>query len=504
MKKIITYIFALVLLVSCSETPTNVLRVNELPPIYPDYVGVTIPVGIAPMDFSPLPASNKGEETGRIDVIVKGNKGGEIHANGEYADFDIDEWHQLVEQNKGGELTFTVCIKQDGQWKQYDDFKMFVSNYDLEAWGLTYRRVAPGYEVFSEMGLYQRDLSNFDEYEIMSNTRTPGYCVNCHTSNRTNPQQFVFHVRGEKPVTVMQKDGNHQMLSTKTDQTIGLCVYPYWHPEGKYIAFSTNTTRQSFHVVKDERIEVFDQESDLQILNTETNELILSPSVKRPDSWETYPAFSPDGKTIYFCSAQPKDYPQQFKEVKYSLCKASFDAKTGKVGDKVDTLLCATNTASLDSLPLGGEGGGSYTFPRPSYDGKWLMFTKSDYGCFPIWHKEADLYLLNLQTGESHRMDIVNSDDTESFHNWNINSHWFVFSSRRGDGLYTRLYLSSLDDKGKATKPFLLPQKNPKHFYERLIHSYNTPDFTSQKVEIDSRVCGNEVLNGKAKQLTVK
>lgn len=53
----------------------------------------------------------------------------------------------------------------------------------------------------------------------------------------------------------------------------------------------------------------------------------------------------------------------------------------------------------------------------------------------------------------------VNSDDTESFHNWSSNSRWFVFSSRRGDGLYTRLYLASMDENGVVGKPFLLPQE---------------------------------------------
>lgn len=480
--KITILLSAFLCLLSCTETPSNVQQVNELPPIYPDYVEVTIPVGIAPMDFNVQNAE-------AVDVVAKGGKSGEIHAQGEFADFDVDEWHNLVSANKGADISFSVCAKIEGTWKQYSDFKMHVSNYSLDEWGLTYRRLAPGYEAFSEMGLYQRDLSNFDEYEIMANSRIPGNCVNCHTSNRTNPKEFVFHVRGEKPVTALQKNGKHQMLSTKTEQIIGLCVYPYWHPEGRYVAFSTNTTRQGFHVVAEERIEVFDLESDLQILDTETNELILSPSVKRQDSWETYPAFSPDGKTIYFCTAQPKNYPNEFKEVKYSLCKATFDPKTGKIGEQIDTLI---------------NNGKSVVFPRPSYDGKWLMYTQADYGCFPIWHKEADLYMLNLKTGESYKIDNVNSDDTDSFHNWNVNSHWFVFSSRRGDGLYTRLYLASIDDKGKATKPFLLPQKNPKHYYERLIHSYNVPDFTSEKVEFEQRSAANEVIDGKSTQINAK
>ena len=83
---------------------------DALPDIYPDYVGVTIPAEIAPLNFN---GTDDGIDC--IDVVVKGSKGGELHAQGDVADFDIDDWHQLTLQNKGGELTFTVCMKQDGQ-----------------------------------------------------------------------------------------------------------------------------------------------------------------------------------------------------------------------------------------------------------------------------------------------------------------------------------------------------------------------------------------------------
>lgn len=473
------------LLTACTESPTNVQQVDELPPLYPDYVDVTVPLKIAPMVFD---IDAEGYEC--MDVTIKGENRGELHFNGDIMELDIEDWHNLLAENAGKQIVFTVCAKINGQWYQYKDFRMKVSNKEFDVPNLSYRRIAPGYEAFSEMGLYSRDLTTFDEYEIMSNTRMPGNCVNCHTSNPANLNQTLYHVRGEKPVTVVKNgSGSYKLLSTSTPATIGLCVYPYWHPEGRYVAFSTNTTRQSFHVVKDERIEVFDQESDLQILDTETNELVLSPSVMRTDSWETYPTFSPDGKTLYFCTAEPKDYPQDFKEVKYRLCKASFDSKTGKIGEQIDTLI---------------NNGKSITFPRISPDGKWLMYTQSDYGCFPIWHKEADLYLLNLATGKSHAIKEVNSDDVDSFHNWEPKSSWFVFSSRRGDGLYTRLYLSCLDENGKATKPFLLPQINPKHYYERLLHSYNAPEFSNLNNSSNAKEIADDVVEGKSINVGVK
>ena len=82
--------------------------------------------------------------------------------------------------------------------------------------------------------------------------------------------------------------------------------------------------------------------------------------------------------------------------------------------------------------------------------------------------------------------------------------HWFVFTSRRGDGLYTRLYLACIDDKGNVSKPFLLPQRNPKKYYDELQDSYNTPDFTSKPVELDARAAGNEIMSDKRIATKVK
>ena len=113
------------------------------------------------------------------------------------------------------------------------------------------------------------------------------------------------------------------------------------------------------------------------------------------------------------------------------------------------------------------------------------MYTKSDYGNFSIWHHEADLWLLDLQTGENRPLDEVNSADTESYHNWSANSRWFLFSSRRDDGLFTRIYLAHIAQDGTVGKPFMLPQKDPAKYYSTLFMSYNVPEFVSGPTPLD-------------------
>ena len=96
------------------------------------------------------------------------------------------------------------------------------------------------------------------------------------------------------------------------------------------------------------------------------------------------------------------------------------------------------------------------------------------------------MYLLNLESGEARAWDEVNSDNSDSYHSWSSSGRWLVFSSRREDGLYTRLYLAHVDEDGNATKPFVLPQKNPEH--NRLRYkSYNVPETIIEPIEIDPK-----------------
>lgn len=480
-------ILAIFVLLGCTNRVENPTVINELPKIYPDYVGVTIPVEIAPLNFNSVEA-----DIDCMDVVVRGSKGGELHTQGDYADFDIDDWHTLTLQNKGGQLTFTVCIRKNGQWMQYQDFNVSVSPYALEEWGLTYRRIAPGYEVFSHMGLYQRDLSTFDEYVIIENTQVPGMCVNCHSAHQTDPQKFVFHVRGDHGATMFQIDGKREWLKAKNDMLGGSMVYPYWHPSGEYCAFSTNQTRQGFHIMPDERIEVLDLSSDVFVYHPVTHEILTDSLLQTKDWNENSPVFSPDGNTLYYMTGKQQDYSTHYKDGRYNLCMIAFDPKTGQFGEKVDTIF---NAVAM---------GKSLTWPRPSYDGKYILFTLMDYGYFSVWHNESDQWLLDLQSGEARELKEINSDKADSYHNWNLNSHWIVFTSRRDDGLYSRLYLACIDEQGKVSKPFMLPQRHPKEYYSESLYSFNVPDFTKTKVDFDAYEAGREIASDKRVETKVK
>lgn len=476
------------LAVSCSLTPTDVQQTDALPPIYPDYVGVTIPAGIAPLNFNMV---DDGIDV--IDVTVKGSKGGTMHVQGEWADFDMDEWHALTTQNKGGRLTLTVCARKDGRWLQYKDFALFVSPYEMDEYGVTYRRIAPGYEVGGDIGIYQRDIHSFDEEALMRESAVPGRCFNCHTPNRTDPRQLTLQIRGEGGGTLVQlADGKQQWLDTKTDSTKAAGSYAYWHPSGNYCAYATNSVHQSFFVGRGQRIEAYHEFSNVIVLDVRSNELILTPELMTTSDLEIFPAFSPDGKCLYYSTSKACRVPAEHEKVKCSVCRIPFDATTGHFGHEVDTLL------------NGPKDNCSYTLVRPSYDGRWLMYCVTSRSNFPVFQTDADLWLMDLKSGEKRPIKEVNSDQADSYHNWSGNSRWFVFSSKREDGMFARLYFASVDEKGRVTKPFVMPQRNPRKYYEEMFDSYNVPDFTKTKVSFNIREARSQVFGGKRIPVRIK
>ena len=482
MKHALSY-FLLVIFASvwmaCSHSasePQSVTSLNRLPDVFPDYVDVTIPPEIAPLRFMLLHTPEEaivsiscGEE--KIVCKASGEKG-----------FLIDEkqWNKLLEASVGKDLEVKVYEKIGGNWQMYQPFHWSVSTDPIDPY-LVYRLLEPGYEIWNEMGIFQRKLADFKEVAIISNHLTNNNCINCHSFPNQNPHQMVLHMRGKGGGTYLFQSGDITKLNGKVSEKIPSLVYPSWHPSGDFIAFSTNQTRQAFHFNDKNRIEVMDYASDVFVYDVKMNEVLTFPQLFSDKAFETFPHFSPDGKTLYFCSAEALKMPENYQSIKYSLCSISFDPTTCTFGNQIDTLY------------NGKEAGKSVSFPRVSPDGKFLVFTLSDYGNFSIWHKEADLYMANLQDGTVAPLEAANSDNVESYHSWSSNSRWLVFSSRRIDGLYTHPYLIHIDEDGKAGKPFILPQKNVS-FYFTYMQSFNIPEFVKGPVEYSSHEIANTTL----------
>ena len=477
MRKAIGVLLTVVVLcASCEVEKGHITRVIDSEVlIYPDYKNVVIPSNIAPMNFAVL--GDVGDYALQIEAPSK-----TLWVRAKNNDFDIPlhEWHELLADAKGGRLTMTIATREKDDWVGTTPFEMRVVSDSIDEY-ITYRLIPPGYVGWYKMGIYQCSLSTSEQSVIFENTHTHANCVNCHTVGSQSSSRTLFHMRGECAGTYLMKEGEIARLDTKTDSTISAFVYPAWHPDGRYIAFSTNSTAQTFHTAHRDRIEVFDYSSDIIVYDTELNEVFYSPLLKASDCCETFPTFSPDGKWLYFCtSPEVKDVELNYSQVHYSLCRIAFDAERGGFGNIVDTLYNAEQT------------GRSVSFPRVSPDGRIVVFVLSNYGNFSIWHSDADLYSMSLDGERKLKiLDEINSSDVESYHSWSKNGRWMVFSSRRDDGLYTRPYFAYYDEEGKWYKPFMLPQKSTSQFYKRLDMSYNVPEFMDGPSEFSMR----DILN---------
>jgi hypothetical protein len=252
--------------------------------------------------------------------------------------------------------------------------------------------------------------------------------------------------------------------------------YTAWHPSGRLAIYSVNKVRQFFATAGLEVREVVDLDSALAYFIVDSQEVKTPRTVSDVDRLETYPTWSPDGRTLYFCSAaipwddRDKLPPRGYHLVRYDLMRVAYDVDADEWGEP-QTLLSSAET------------GLSILLPRVSPDGRFLMFTMSDYGCFPVFRPSSDLYMLDLQTGEHRRLDPLNTRYSESWHSWSTNGRWIAFSSKRMGGPFTRIFLSYVDEEGQVNKPFVLPQKDPA-FYNGCLETFSVPEFATGPVRL--------------------
>lgn len=450
---------------ACGPKPENITTVPEQAPIYPDYVDVVIPYNIAPMNF--LVEGAEG-----LRVSIHGSHGSLTVTGSDKACFPMKKWKDLLLSEKGHTLQIEVTVRIAGKWLKYPPFAWTVASEPIDGY-LSYRLIEPGYEVWNAIQLCERNIENFKEKVIADNNLAGGNCMNCHIYGKQSGSLSMFHLRGKEGGTILNRDGKLRKLGLKTDSMLSGAAYGDFHPSGRYAVFSSNIIIPAFHAEGNKRLEVYDTKSDLAIADFDQNRMIFSPLTNKTKELETFPSFSADGKWVYFCSAPVAALPDSVQQQRYSLCRIAFDPENGRWGTQVDTLWNASSH------------NGSVCFPKASPDGKYLLFTTAHYGTFPIWHRETDLRLMNMETGQTNTLPAVNSDRSDTYHSWASNSRWFVFASKRGDGQYGKPYFAYIDKNGKGHKPFVLPQEDPEHYFQTF-KSYNIPELSETALPFDA------------------
>jgi len=458
---------------------------DRKPVIEPDYTDVTIPPNIAPMNF-------KIEEEGKnFKVTATSGTSGykiEIKSADGIIQFPEKKWRKLVSDCKDNKITFQVFSSDEKKsLKQYDPFYMNVAAEPVDPY-LAYRLIHPGYYNWSKIRIMQRSLEGFGEETVIDNRILDMNCINCHSFNQQNPGKFMVHVRGSHGGTYFADNGSITKRDPKIDAMPGGATYPAWHPGGRFVAYSSNQVRQAFYARPERVIEVFDLVSAMLVYDLEKNEVVLARERDTTKYLQTFPSWSPDGRYLYYCRALQSNAEtdmtmEQIKATRYDIVRVPFFPEPVTFGE-------------TEVVFNASEQGRSASFPRISPDGRYLVLTLADYGTFPIWHQEADLYLIDLQTGASKKMEL-NSSDNESYHTWSSNGKWLVFSSKRSDGRSTRPFFAYFDSWDKTGKPFILPQKDPT-YYHRMMESFNIPEFLSGKIRFSphdfARAAGRELI----------
>lgn len=509
---------------SALTLPAMAIAADELH-LYPDYTYCRLPRNLTPCNFRILTPHTRY----RLTVRQGGADG--LNGNVLYrqrgktvVQWPLRRWKKWLQAASGDTLWVALSLKQNGQWHQMPPFPLYIDTSAIAPY-LTYRLIEPSYQLCNLLTIEERCLENFKTRNLYDNLMNDFNCVNCHTSAWGDPNYSVYHTRFERTGTFVAVDGQLRRVDMTSNRFPQGGVYPAWHPNKRYIAFGTAKAFPFVHskdIVR--RTEVYDSIGDLIVYDIYRNRVLSDARICTEEKEETFPYFSPDGRTLYFCQSltPPKDSamedPVDYSyKIKYSLVSIEFDAETGAFG-RMDTLVDAA------------ESGGTVSFPRVSPDGRFLVFCLSDHGTFPIRHPESDLYILDLTAageGAYRRAGIadsaidlasariyrplggeaVNSDKTESYHEFSpagADGRWLMFSSKRDDGMYSRPYFCLIDDNGRASKPFMLPQRHP-DFYLTFLKSFNVPVFSLAPAPYDAftttQACDGEIIYPEALEI---
>ncbi len=445
------------------------IEIETEPRISPDYSDVIIPANIAPLNFCIL-------EEGRqyfVRIHTGGDESINIFTKMGRVYIPLEKWRNLLRANRGRKVFFDVYVKNaENEWRKFQSVSNTIAEEEIDG-TLVYRRMLPIYNWWKDIGIYQRDLANFNESLMMHGRSFEGGCLNCHSFVGNDPGTMTIGLRSAAygSSTLLAQNGEVRKIGAKWG-------YTAWHPSGALAVYSINKVRQFFHAGRMEVRDVVDLDSALVCYRIDEQKAVCPAPLSDKNRLETYPTWSPDGQWLYFCSGpilwEDRDAvpPENYNKLKYDLCRIRYDIQNNSWGD-VETVLSAKET------------GRSILLPRISPDGRLLLFCMCEYGCFPVYQAGSDLYMMDLSTQEYHKLTI-NSPYSESWHSWSSNSRWIAFSSRRRDGRFTRTFLSHVDADGKAHKPFVLPQQNP-GYYDSLLETFSVPELISSSVKISKR-----------------
>ncbi len=332
---------------------------------------------------------------------------------------------------------------------------------------IVYRSVSPLFHALKTPDINYRDVSTFEQKTFLPGNRQ--YCTNCHSfplDNTIPDEKMNFSIAVRRNVGTKQ----YRILglynfAEKTGKTLNInSFFMSWHPSGTKVAVTGGDSVAVRPLITLETQEFYVKVADILIVDYDTLQVKALPGASTPQYMETLPTWSPDGETIVF--ARATEMGRIFVEKQFNLFRIPYNG--GKGGEPVPLKGASRNNLS------------NYA-PRFSPDGKWLCINQAEYASLVA--PTSDLYLIDTskdEWSEPLKLDCNVPEAGDSHHSWSSNSRWMLFASKRDDGIFARIYLTEIDDQGRASPPVELPSLGD------TMLCYNVPEFLRARLPIDA------------------
>ncbi len=469
--------------------PEAATLLDHPPVLKPDYAGITIPPNIAPLNFVIR------ESASNYRIRLSGAKGKpiELESKSGRVLLPAPAWRELLSANKGGDLSVDIRAQINGQWTRFAPITNHVAAEEIDPF-LLYRKIHPAHNTWAQMGLFQRDLRGFDETPFLENKRFSEDCCHCHMLNNNDPDQMMVLIRnsmGSVSSALVVRDGMANAIA-------GQIGFISWYPKAPMLAASFSRPRLLLHTARNDMRDIIEMEGWIGYFDLGAKTVKEVPGLRDPKRLMAFPAWAPDGRYLYYCSAAIPSASSAtapgkiYEEVKYDLMRISYDRERDQWG-------------APQLVVSARDVGFSMAQPRISPEGRWLFVCGIPYGCWPAYDHTSDIYGIDLGAGDTAgkftaKKLSLNSDECESWLSWSANSRWVVFSSKRLSPLMNRPHLAYVGPDAACGKPFVLPQRDPE-FYDSVLCTYTIPTLATKPVTVPPRELIEAIQSGNKPKL---
>ena len=146
-----------------AQLPAQSTALDTQADIFPDYRDIVIPANIAPLNFMV-------KDSGAVTAVaqLKGANGQEVLAQADRnmtVRIDTAAWKGLHQENRGKDISVTEYVQNTDGWMQHTPHTLTLAQEDVRSY-LSYRLIEPGYELDRQLGIYQRNLTNWTEHAV--------------------------------------------------------------------------------------------------------------------------------------------------------------------------------------------------------------------------------------------------------------------------------------------------------------------------------------------------